>query len=72
MTQDNQVVLISTTTCGFLYNVYPKDDLERKKLLYMGEISEEQSQCSCTCIGFSLLKKCYHQRKAFEIMEIKI
>lgn len=72
MTQDNQVVLVSTSTKGYLYVVYHKNDTERKKILYTGEISDNPSDCYCECTGWSLLEKCYHQFKAKKIMEIPI
>lgn len=68
----NQVVLVSTTTHGYLYTVYDKDDTERKKIIYTGKISEDPKHCYCECVGWSLLEKCYHNRKAKEIMEMKI
>jgi len=72
MTDRNQVVLVSTTTKGYLYTVYHKDDKERKKILYTGEISDNPSDCYCECKGWSLLEKCYHQDLAKEIMAVKI
>lgn len=72
MTHDNQVVMVSTTTHGCLYVVYHKDDVERKKILYTGELSENSKHAYCECTGWSLLKKCYHQKVANNIMEVKI
>lgn len=72
MSKDNQVVLVSTTTKGFLYNVYHKEDTERKKILYTGEISVNPSNCYCECAGWALKQKCYHQDLAKKIMEIPI
>lgn len=72
MTKDNQVVLVSTTTNGFLYTVYHKDDKERKKILYTGEISDNPKKCYCECTGWSLLEKCYHQTVAKKIMEVPL
>lgn len=70
MTQDNIVKLTSTSNHGYRYSVYSKDN--PKKVLYMGEISEDPNYCSCTCTGFSLLSKCYHNKRAKQTMEIKI
>ncbi len=70
--KDNQVVPISTTTHGFLYHVYAKEDTERKKILYMGEISDDPKYCYCECTGWSILEKCYHNNNMQKIMEIKI
>ena len=72
MSQDNQVVLVSTTTKGYLYTVYHKKDLERKKILYTGEISDNPKDSYCECKGWALLEKCYHQSIAKQIMEVKI
>jgi len=72
MSQDNQVLLVSTTTHGYMYLVYHKDDTERKKILYTGEISDEPKHSYCECKGWSLLEKCYHNVKAKQIMEVKI
>ncbi len=70
--KDNKVVLVSTTNHGYLYTVYAKEDLERKKIIYTGEISDNPSDCYCECVGWSLLEKCYHQTIAKKIMEIPI
>jgi len=72
MSQDNQVVLVSTTTKGYLYTVYAKDDTERKKIIYTGEISDNPKDCYCECTGWSILEKCYHNEQAKQIMEVKI
>jgi len=72
MSQDNQVKICSTSTHGFRYNVFHKDDTDCTKILYMGEISLDGKHDSCTCTGFSLLSKCYHNKKAKEIMRMKI
>lgn len=72
MTKDNIVKLCSTSNYGFRYNVFHKDDKECTKILYMGEISEDGKHDSCTCAGFSLLSKCYHNKIARNIMELKI
>lgn len=72
MTQDSQVVLVSTTTKGYLYTVYAKEDIERKKIIYTGEISDNPKECYCECKGWTILEKCYHQNLAKQIMEIKI
>jgi len=72
MTGDNIVKLCSTSMNGFRYNVFHKDDKEFTKILYMGEISEDGEHDSCTCTGYSLLSKCYHNKKAKEIRELKI
>ncbi len=68
----NQVVLVSTSMHGYLYSVYDKDDSERKKILYTGQVSEDPKHCYCECTGWSRLEKCYHQKIAKEIMEMKI
>jgi len=70
--QRNQIIMKSTTINGYLYHVYHKDDLDQEKILYTGEISEDPKHCYCECTGFSLLRKCYHQTKAKETMEVKI
>jgi len=70
--QNNQVVMVSTTTHGYLYVVYHKDDLERKKILYTGEISDDPKHRYCECTGWALLEKCYHNELAQKIMEVKI
>ena len=57
MSQDSRVVLVSTTTHGYLYTVYHKDDLERKKILYTGEISDEPKHSYCECKGWTILEK---------------
>jgi len=72
MSQENHVVLVSTTTKGYLYTVYDKEDLDRKKILYTGQISDNPKDCYCDCMGWSTLKKCYHQSRAKAIMEVKI
>ena len=70
--QNNKVVLVSTSMHGHLYEVYDKDDTEQKKILYTGEISDDPKHNYCECVGWSLLEKCYHQKIAKSIMEIKI
>jgi len=73
MTQDNQIVIMSTTTHGFLYHVYHKDDSERKTVLYFGEISNDNPKHDyCTCLAYVHGLDCYHQKTAKDIMEIKI
>lgn len=72
MTQDNKVVMQSTTTHGYLYRVYHKDDLDQKKILYTGEISDDPKYCWCECDAFIHGKPCYHQAFAKNIMEVKI
>ena len=77
MTQENQVKLTSyfidqDGTEGYYYNVYHKNDYYRKKSLYMGAITLKGEFISCTCIGGSIIKKCYHSRLAKNIMEVKI
>ena len=72
MTKDNKVVMMSTTTHGYIYNVYPKDNLDHKKALYFGEISDNPKYNYCTCTGWSLLSKCYHNEFAHNTMEVKI
>lgn len=72
MTQDNKVVMKSTTTHGYLYVVYHKDDTERKKILYTGEISDNVKHSYCECAAFVHGMNCYHQTVAKETMEIKI
>ena len=72
MSQDNQVNLVTTTTHGFLYTVYAKEDIDRKKILYTGEISDNPKDCYCECKGWVLLEKCYHQKNAKAIMEVPI
>ena len=72
MAKENKVVMASTTNHGFLYHVFHKDDTENKKILYTGEISDDKKYCYCECTGFSLLRRCYHQTKAFATMEVKI
>lgn len=72
MSQDNQVCLVSTTTHGYLYTVYAKDDIKRKKIIYTGEISNDPKHSYCECKGWTILEKCYHQEIARKIMEIPI
>ncbi len=72
MSQDNQVVVVSTTMHGYLYVVYHKEDIERKKILYTGEISDDPKKCYCECDAFIHGKPCYHQAVAKQIMEVKI
>ena len=72
MTQDSQVVMVSTTTYGCLYTVYDKDDKERKKIKYTGEISDDVKHNYCECLGWVIRKKCYHNELAHKIMEVKI
>ena len=72
MSQDNQIVLVSSTTKGYLYTVYHKNDLERKKILYTGEISDNPKDCYCECSAYIHGKNCYHQDVAKQIMAVKI
>lgn len=72
MSQDNQVILVSTTMSGYLYCVYAKEDASRKKIIYTGEISDDPKKCYCECTGWSILEKCYHQEIAKKIMEIPL
>lgn len=72
MSQENQVVMKSTTTHGYLYVVYKKEDIERKKIIYTGEISDDEKYSYCECVGWALREKCYHQTLAKETMEVKI
>ena len=72
MSQENKVVLVSTTNHGYLYSVYSHEDTEREHVMYTGKISDDPKECYCDCMGWSLLEKCYHQEKAKKIMEIKI
>lgn len=72
MTQDSQVVLVSTTTHGYLYTVYGKEDTDRKSIKYTGEISDDPKHCYCECTGWALLGKCYHNKLAKKIMEVPI
>lgn len=72
MSQENQVVMQSTTTHGYLYVVYDKADLERKKIIYTGEISDDPKYSYCECLGYVHGMNCYHQDFAKKIMEIKI
>lgn len=72
MTQDNPIVLTSTTNHGYLYSVYHKKDTERKHVMYTGEISEDPKHNYCECTGWALLEKCYHNELAHKIMEVKI
>ena len=71
MTRDNKVVLVSTTNHGYLYHVYHKDDLDRKKMLYFGEVGDDLKHNYCTCPGYSILEKCYHVKFANDIAGIK-
>ena len=70
--KNNKVVMVSTTMYGHLYVVYDKDDVERKRIIYTGEISDEPKHNYCECTGWSILEKCYHQKIAKSIMEVKI
>ena len=72
MTQDSQVILVSTTTHGYLYTVYSKEDTERKRIKYTGEISDDSKYSYCECAGWVIKEKCYHQKIAKKIMEVPI
>jgi len=72
MTQDNQVVMKSTTNHGYLYHVFDKDDSDRKKILYVGEISNDPKHAYCECLAYVHGLDCYHQKNAKKIMEIPI
>lgn len=72
MTQDSQVVLVSTTMHGYLYVVYAKEDLERKKIKYTGEISDDVKHSYCECMAYVHGMNCYHQDLAKKIMEVPI
>lgn len=70
MTQDNQVVIKSTTMHGYLYHVYAKDNPYKR--LYIGQISDDPKYNYCECQGWVTLEKCYHNEFAHKITEIKI
>lgn len=70
MSKNNQVVMQSTTTHGYLYRVYHKDDTERKKTLYTGEISTYTKHCYCECLAYVHGMNCYHQEIAKSIMGV--
>ncbi len=70
--QDSQVILVSTTTHGYLYTVYAKEDVDRKTIKYTGEISDDVKHCYCECTGWVIKEKCYHQELAKKIMEVPI
>jgi len=72
LTQDSQVVLVSTTMHGYMYVVYAKEDTERKKIKYTGEISDDPKHTYCECQGWVIKEKCYHNEIANKIMEIPI
>jgi len=65
--QQNQVVMKSTTTHGYLYEVFKKGDIERKKVLYTGEVSDDPLHNYCECAGWAMLSKCYHHQRATQI-----
>lgn len=64
--------MVSTTTHGYLYEVYDKDDTERKRIIYTGKISDDPKHCYCECLAFVHGLHCYHQSVAKSIMEVKI
>jgi len=74
MTKDNpnQVVLVSTTTKGYLYTVYHKDDSERKKILYTGELCDNPKESYCECAAYVHGLICYHLLQAKKIMEVPL
>lgn len=72
MNQENQVVVTSTSMHGYLYAVYDKLDIERKKIIYTGEISEDPKYCYCECNAHVHGMNCYHQDFAKKIMEVKL
>ncbi len=72
MSQDKTVTIVSTSTDGYYYNVYEKNDTERTKAVYFGKITHDGKNDQCTCMGFTILSKCYHNKKAREIMEIPL
>ena len=69
MTQDNKVVMQSTTTHGYLYRVLHKIT---KKILYTGEISDIPEHNYCECIGYSITTNCYHHKIAKQRMSMEI
>jgi hypothetical protein len=62
---DVNVKLTSTSTKGFLFNAYSKDD----KVNYLGEISQDHKGDSCTCMGNTMGFVCKHIKKAHLQME---
>lgn len=77
MTQDNIVTIKSyhidqDGVEKYEYAVYHKDDYGQKKALYLGTILKDGTHVNCTCKGFSLLRKCYHGPKAFEITVVPL
>jgi len=72
LTKDNQVVMQSTTMHGYLYHVYHKDDTERKKILYRGEISDIPQHNYCECTGYTIGTYCYHHSLAKQRMGVEI
>lgn len=71
-TSQNKIVMKSTTLHGHLYEVYDKDDTEQKRIMYTGQISDDPKHEYCECTGWALLEKCYHNKLAKSIMEVKI
>lgn len=62
--KDNIIKFCSTSIYGLRYNVFHKDDTDESDILYMGLVTKDRKNDQCTCIGFSLLKKCYHNEFA--------
>ena len=68
MSQNNIIKFCSTSIRGLRYNVYSKDDPDESTILYMGLITKDGKNDECTCTGFSLLKKCYHNKIARSVI----
>lgn len=59
--------LTSATTKGFNFIVY-KDE-EKTKTKYLGTISQDHKNDSCTCMGNTMGLVCYHIKQAHKMME---
>ncbi len=66
-TKEAVVRLTSATTKGFNFDVYT-DDL-KEKVKYLGTISKDHSDDSCTCMGNTMGHVCYHIKKAHSMMD---
>ena len=60
------VRLCSSTTKGFNFNVYFDEDQTNTK--YMGTISQDHKDDSCTCMGNTMGKNCKHIKEAYTNM----
>jgi hypothetical protein len=61
------VRLTSATTKGFNFDVYTDDLKETVK--YLGTISKDHKEDSCTCMGNTMGLVCYHIKEAHKKMD---